>query len=70
MRDDRTETPQLVDEREAARILGLRPQTLTNWRSTRSVALPYVRLGRRAIRYRRCDLISHIKQHMVGAPTA
>jgi len=47
--------PRLINEKEAARLLGLRPQTLANWRSLRR-GPDYHRLvgslrGRGAIRY-------------------
>jgi len=45
----------LLNEEETARYLGLRPQTLATWRSSRRYALPYIRVGR-AIRYRREDV--------------
>jgi predicted DNA-binding transcriptional regulator AlpA len=43
--------PTLLTTRQAAEILGLREQTLANWRNTKSTALPYVKVGRKAIRY-------------------
>lgn len=45
----------LVDEREAAEILGLSPGTLTVWRSTGRYGLPFVKVGRN-VRYRKSDL--------------
>ena len=46
---------QYLDEKEAAHLLGLRPQTLANWRSLRR-GPAYSRLGG-SIRYRFEDLL-------------
>lgn len=46
----------LLTTGEAAAALGLRPETLANWRVTGRYALPYVRSGR-LIRYRAGDLL-------------
>ena len=45
----------LLNEAEAAAVLGIAPQTLSIWRSTGRYGLRYIRVGRR-IRYRRADL--------------
>lgn len=54
----------LLGIEEAAAFLGLRPQTLNNRRS-RNKGPSYVRLGRRAIRYRLCDLESYVAKRLV-----
>jgi hypothetical protein len=41
---------QLLDEKQAAKRIGVKVQTLRNWRHLRK-GLPYVKLGERAIRY-------------------
>jgi len=51
----------LLPEKKAAQILGLQPHTLAVWRLRASKGLPapdlpYVRVGRRAIRYRLSDV--------------
>ena len=46
---------ELLDEKNAARLLGLSPGTLSVWRSTGRYRLPFVHVGRR-VRYRRSDL--------------
>lgn len=45
----------LLDDAQAAAALGLRPSTLSVWRSTGRYALPYVKVGR-LVRYRAGDL--------------
>jgi predicted DNA-binding transcriptional regulator AlpA len=47
--------PEAVDERRAAEIVGLKPATLKKYRM-RGGGPPYVRYGRRAVRYRVADL--------------
>ena len=51
---------ELVDEREAAKILDTKPSTLSVWRSTGRYALPFVKIGRK-VRYRRSDLTAWIE---------
>jgi predicted DNA-binding transcriptional regulator AlpA len=47
----------LVDEREAALILGVSVQTLRNWRTLGAGNGPrWKKLGKRLVRYRRADL--------------
>ncbi|HEY8535206.1 MAG TPA: helix-turn-helix domain-containing protein [Vicinamibacterales bacterium] len=45
----------LIDEDEAAELLGLAPRTLQTWRH-RGEGPPYVRISSRCIRYRVADL--------------
>jgi excisionase family DNA binding protein len=45
----------LLDEKEAAVILTVKPETLSVWRSTGRYGIPFVKVGRR-VRYRRSDL--------------
>jgi hypothetical protein len=45
----------LLDENAAAAYLGVRPGTLSVWRSTKRYALPYVKCGAR-VRYRKRHL--------------
>ncbi len=51
----RPKNPDLVDEREAAEILGVAPGTLSVWRSTGRYSLPFVKVGRN-VRYSRTGL--------------
>ena len=44
----------LLDIREAGELLCLKPATLRRWTFTRRI--PFVRLGLRAVRFRRSDL--------------
>lgn len=54
-------TRELVDEREAARILDNSPGTLSVWRSTGRYNLPFIKIGRN-VRYRRSDLIAWLEK--------
>jgi hypothetical protein len=56
----------LLDERAAAEFLGLQPNTLSVWRSTRRYPLPWVRVGSR-VRYRMRDLEEFVRAHTAGA---
>jgi Helix-turn-helix domain len=51
----------LLDTIAAARLLTLEPQTLRNWRVMGRTDLPFIRLGRRSIRYRRGDIVAFIE---------
>lgn len=50
----------LVDEREAAAILGAEVRTLRNWRALRKGPL-FRKIGERMVRYHRADLATFIK---------
>jgi excisionase family DNA binding protein len=49
----------------AAKLLGVPPGTLAQWRSTGRVPLPYLRLGG-LIRYRRADLEAFLAANLHG----
>lgn len=51
----RPQNSDLVDEREAAEILDVKPGTLSVWRSNGRYALPFVKIGRK-VRYSRQGL--------------
>lgn len=51
---------ELLSVEEAARYLGVAPQTLHNWRCTGRYRLPCIRVGRLA-KYRRADLDAWIE---------
>lgn len=54
----------LLDEREAANALSLAVSTLRNWRS-RGIGPKYIKLGARAVRYRRADLEKYVVEGIV-----
>lgn len=53
----------LLNEKEVATELGIAPGTLRNWRSLR-IGVPYVKLGKRAVRYRRSDVEAFVAAGM------
>lgn len=59
----------LLTDQQLATYLQLKPQSLRLWRSAHRGSLPYIRLGRRAIRYRFADvqawLTAHVETHEV-----
>jgi excisionase family DNA binding protein len=59
--------PAVLSTEQAGQYLNLAPSTLTTWRCTHEVALPFVRLGRRIV-YRRADLDRFLAEHVEGAP--
>lgn len=50
----------LVDDKEAAAILGTSAKTMRNWRSLRK-GPTYRKIGARLVRYHRADLIAYQK---------
>jgi hypothetical protein len=58
----------LVNEHEAASILGVAVQTLRVWRCNGRYALPYKKLGR-AVRYSTADLREFIEARSVTSTT-
>jgi len=53
----------MLDTGQAADVLGLRPQTLHEWR-TRRVGPPWAKMGR-AVRYRYADLLDYIEAQRI-----
>ena len=45
----------LLSNNEAARLLGIKPETLAVWRSEQRYEIPYIKVGR-CVRYRLSDL--------------
>jgi hypothetical protein len=60
---------QLVKRSEAAKFLGVAPQTLAVWACTKRYALPYVKVGR-LVKYRLVDLENFIASRTVGMEVA
>jgi excisionase family DNA binding protein len=58
----------LVNASDAARLLGIKAQTLAVWRLTARYPLAFVRVGR-SIRYSRADIDTFIRARRV-APVA
>ncbi|HEC32598.1 MAG TPA: DNA-binding protein [Deltaproteobacteria bacterium] len=54
----------MLNDREAARFLGLAPQTLRNWRS-QGKGPSYVKIGN-AVRYRMEDLEKYIQSRRIN----
>jgi predicted DNA-binding transcriptional regulator AlpA len=57
----------LLPPKKAAEMLGLSYQTLAAWRYRDDHRLPWVRLGRRSIRYRLSEVKKFIDTQTVGA---
>lgn len=61
-----TATDPLLNEVEAAQILGVKPTTLQIWRCTKRYFLPYVKVGR-LVRYRTSALDAFVTSRTQGA---
>ena len=52
----------LLDERKTAKLLGIAPNTLAQWRFSGKVDLPFIRMGRN-IRYRVSDIENFLRRN-------
>ena len=59
---------QLINRKEAAKLLGIQPSTLSAWACLKSHDLPYVRIGSRAM-YRLDEIEKFIIRNTVCGPT-
>ncbi len=67
--DDRNAvTPLLVTEKAAAKLIAVSPSMLVARRFRGRPLLPFVRLGKRSIRYRMADIEEFIKRNTEGEP--
>jgi hypothetical protein len=60
----------LFTTEEASEMLGVRPQTLALWRSSRRQGPPYVKVGKHHVRYRVADLEAWLTAQTVPTPEA
>ena len=59
------QNPEILTTKQAADYLCLTEATLTTWRCTKAVRVPFIKLGR-SVRYRKVDLDAFIKSNVVG----
>lgn len=57
----------LLTQDEAAAVLDVKTNTLANWRCTKRTEIPYIRVGKRSIRYRWGDLQAFLDKCRVAA---
>ena len=57
MGDDR-----LLSNKQAADYLGIKPNTLTIWRTTKRFVIPYIQIGRK-VHYKKSDLDIFLEKH-------
>jgi excisionase family DNA binding protein len=62
-------TNELLTRQQAAELLGVRPQTLAVWASTKRYDLPVVKVGRNIVRYRRRDVEAFLARHTIDNAT-
>lgn len=63
MHDESSRDP-LLTETQAAELLGVKPQTLQAWRSTKRYGLSYIKTGR-LVRYRRSQIEAFLQARTV-----
>ena len=56
---------QFVDRHIASQVLGMKPQTLACWASTKRYGLPVYKVGRKA-RYKVSDLLAFLENGRIG----
>ena len=59
----------LLNNDEAANLIGVEPRTLEVWRCTKRHQIPYMKVGR-LVRYRREDLENWLNSRMICATAA
>jgi excisionase family DNA binding protein len=57
--------PELLTRPQAAAFLGVKPQTLSVWATTKRYGLPFIKVGS-LVRYRRSDLQRFLDQRTIG----
>jgi excisionase family DNA binding protein len=50
---------------EAAKIIGVKPQTLISWRCTKKESVPYYKIGRKVF-YKKQDILEWVEQRRVA----
>lgn len=58
----------LLDTKQVAPMLDIKPGTLEVWRSTGRVSLPYVKVGH-LVKYRRSDVLKFIERNTRSTTT-
>lgn len=56
---------ELITPAVAANLLGVKVETLATWRCTRRYPLPFVKIGRRRVMYRRADIEAFVEDGAV-----
>jgi len=56
---------ELLSREQAADFLGIKPQTLAVWHTTKRYNLPLIKVGSR-VRYRRSDLERFLNERTIG----
>ena len=65
MQYDYNNSNQLLNQNDAASFLGVKPQTLEVWRSTKRYNLKYLKIGR-LVKYRMQDLLNFLEEQTKG----
>lgn len=62
---DQQVTP-LLDDQQLAEILGVSPKTIANWRCSKRLQIPHIKLLR-SVRYREADIAAYLATRTVNA---
>jgi len=62
--EDDSRQPLLLSEKKAAELLGFSRRTLQGWRSDGGPGLPFVRISKGCVRYRRSDIEAWVEQRI------
>lgn len=67
--DQKYQSDDLITRHEAAKILGVKAQTLAKWASSKRYGLTAIRYGKRIKGYLRSDVLKFRDQHREGGNT-
>lgn len=59
----------LLSRPQAATYLGVKPNTLAVWQSTKRYRIPYIKVGR-LVKYHKADLDAFLQQRTIGGANA
>ncbi len=66
VQDHENDPDRLLSRKQAAEILGVKPQTLASWACLGRYDLPFVRIGSR-VKYRLGDVVDFIEENRAAA---
>ena len=59
-----TTTSDMLNQREAAKLIGVSPFTMNGWRHRRT-GPPFIRISSRCVKYRRADVLAWLEARRV-----
>ena len=58
----------LLTPRQLASLLCVHPATIYNWISRKTIAIPYIKGGRKMVRFKKSDVDKWIKKNTLKTP--